>query len=211
MLLADKISENHSKTDRNGERAFERVSLTGCARQWRWRPYKAAGTCSARWPGSSQQLPMSVPWSGKNSCAERWRWPKAECHHWSLGQHLQMDRGRGQRSGISSGVRCVQVLGGDLLCSPLGRSMDRRTSSAMSNDRSPFNRLSQNSCRKSWQTIERQMEHSSCQPRPVFCSDSCLRQSLNANQTLLVTKLNLTKKKKQMQNTCLWILLKKKE
>lgn len=49
---------------------------------------------------------------------------------------------------------CVQVHDGDLLCSPLGRFMVRRTSSATSDDRRPFNLLSQNSCR---QTDDRQL------------------------------------------------------
>lgn len=40
----------------------------------------------------------------------------------------------------------VQVHDGDLLCSPLGRSIVRRSSSVTSEDRRPFNLLSQNSC-----------------------------------------------------------------
>lgn len=121
------------------------TSLTVCAHQWRWRPCRAAGTGSARWPGSSQQLETSVPLLGKNSCAERWRWPREECHRWSLGQRLQREV-RGQRSSLEHSV--FKALDGDLLCSPLGRSMVRRTSSVTSDDRRPFNLRSQNSCRQ---------------------------------------------------------------
>lgn len=51
---------------------------------------------------------------------------------------------RGQRSGLKC---AMQVHAGDLLCSPLGRSMVLRTSSVTSVDRRPFNLLSQKSCR----------------------------------------------------------------
>lgn len=128
------------------------VSLTGCVHQWQWRPCRAAGTCSARWPGSSQQPQTSVPWWEKSSCAERWRWPTAACHHWSLDQHLQ--RQIGHRSEVRTGAQCgVQVHVGDSLCSPLGRSMVLRTSSVTSDDRRPFNLLSQNSCRQDTQML----------------------------------------------------------
>lgn len=42
----------------------------------------------------------------------------------------------------------MEVLDGDSLCSPLGRSIVRRTSSVTSDDRRPFNLRSQNSFRR---------------------------------------------------------------
>lgn len=200
MLIADKISENHSKTEE-------------------WKQWVCVWTCiSHRMCSSVTVKALQSGWDVFSQMAGFFSaaidvcpvigeelmcraLAMAESRVSSLESGPTPAEGQRKRSKVRHQFWSVQVLGGDLLCSPLGRSMDRRTSSAMSNDRSPFNRLSQNSCRKSWQTIERQMEHSSCQPRPVFCSDSCLLQSLNANQTLLVTN----------NNKKVWILLKKKE
>lgn len=84
---------------------YRRLCLTGCVHQLWWRPCRAAGTCSARLLGSSQPPQMSVLLLEQSSCAERWRWPTAECHHWSLDRHLQ--RERGQRSEVKTGAWCV--------------------------------------------------------------------------------------------------------
>lgn len=75
-------------------------------------------------------------------------------------------RERGQRSGVKAKAWWCEVLAGDILCSPLGRSMVRSTSSVTSDERRSFNLLSQNSCR---QTGNRQVSIS-CGPQDLTFS-----------------------------------------
>lgn len=90
----------------------------------------------------------------------------------------------------------MEVLDGDSLCSPLGRSIVRRTSSVTSDDRRPFNLRSQNSFRRTedMKSIVRSHFQSEYTVNFFFLSCSFVMTLVRQSDTLMVLHQVLKKK-----------------